>query len=230
MKRLNEILERVVLVCRTIVISIFFSVFFISRLDAATLVSDSIQPLKRNELVAERSVKDTLNVRTLEEVTVNANSNQRIAMETRHMGASTLSGLKISRIPVVLGEKDLIKALQMESGVAAGVEGFAGMFVHGGEADENQFYFNGIPIYQVNHAGGLFSAFNTDAINKVDFYKTTFPAKFDGRLSSYVDILTKEGNSKRIHGSATIGLASGGFFIEGPLFSKKTTFAVSGRR
>lgn len=108
------------------------------------------------------------------------------AVETAEIGAKKLTAQEIINTPVLFGESDVIKALQMQPGVSEGQEGMAGMHVHGGNADENLYMLDNVPLYQVNHFAGLFSAFNAKAIRYIDFFKSSIPAKYDGRLSSYV--------------------------------------------
>ena len=127
-------------------------------------------------------------------------------MNSAEIGSINLSNEKIRETPVIFGESDVIKTLQLEPGVTSGIEGMANMYVHGGDTDENMYMLDNIPLYQVNHLGGLFSAFNTGAIRNADFYKSSFPAKYDGRLSSYLDVHTKDGNPERHQGSVALGL------------------------
>lgn len=136
----------------------------------------------------------------------------------------------IKTIPTLFGEADVIKALQTQPGVSAGTEGLAGMYVRGGNGDENLYMIDGIQLYQVNHLGGLFSAFNAEALKDVDFYKSAFPARYGGRLSSVVDVHTKDGNMKEYHGSAMLGLTSGNLNFEGPIIKNRTSFNASFRR
>ncbi len=151
------------------------------------------------------------------------------AVETAEIGARKLSAAEIVNTPVMFGESDVIKALQMQPGITQGAEGMAGMHVHGGNADENLFMLDNVPLYQVNHFGGLFSAFNVDAIRYIDFFKSSIPAKYDGRLSSYLDARTRNGMPERHHGSFKLGLTSGAFFLEGPI-RRKTSYMVALRR
>ena len=106
-------------------------------------------------------------------------------VETAEIGAKKLTAQEIINTPVLFGESDVIKALQMQPGVSEGQEGMAGMHVHGGNADENLYMLDNVPLYQVNHFAGLFSAFNAEAIRYIDFFKSSIPAKYDGRLSSF---------------------------------------------
>ncbi len=166
----------------------------------------------------------------LEEVTVNATVNNTKAMLSTEIGSLNLTNAAIKATPVIFGESDVVKTLQLEPGVSAGIEGMAGMYVHGGDTDENLYMLDNIPLYQVNHFGGLFSAFNTEALRNVDFYKSSFPAKYDGRLSSFMDVHTKDGSLKEHHGSFRLGLTSGAFDINGPLWKDRTSYSFAIRR
>lgn len=151
------------------------------------------------------------------------------AVETAEIGAKKLTAQEILNTPVLFGESDVIKSLQMQPGISEGQEGMAGMHVHGGNADENLYMLDNVPLYQVNHLGGLFSAFNAEAIRYIDFFKSSIPAKYDGRLSSYLDVRTKNGSTEGHHGSFRLGLTSGAFNIDGPI-GRKTTYSVALRR
>ncbi len=146
------------------------------------------------------------------------------------MSAVEIPVEQIKAIPALFGEADVIKAIQLLPGVQSGSEGTAGMYVRGGGPDENLFLLDGIPIYNITHAFGFFSAFNPDAIKNITLYKGSFPARFGGRLSSVLDIYTNNGNDKEYHGSASIGLISAKINLEGPIIKEKTTFHVSARR
>lgn len=185
---------------------------------------------RTSESDPRNQVPDTVKVGLLREVEVTGSPNQTLAMASPHIGALNISRAHIARTPALLGESDVVKALQLEPGISAGVEGMAGMYVHGGNQDENLYMLDNIPLYQVNHFGGLFSAFNTEAISNVDFYKSTFPAKFDGRLSSYMDVYTRDGSFSRFSGSGRLGLTSGSLHLEGPLWKGHTAYSVSLRR
>ena len=151
------------------------------------------------------------------------------AVETSEIGAKKVTAEEVRNIPVLFGEADVIKALHTLPGVTEGTEGMAGMYVHGGNADENLYMLDNVPMYQVNHFAGLFSAFNTDIIRYIDFFKSSVPAKYDGRLSSFMDVRLQNGNRDGHHGSARLGLTSGAFNISGPIGSK-TTYLVGLRR
>ena len=189
-------------------------------------LTGSLQP-KGNLTVDIEMVPDG---KLLQEVQVLGSRNHTIAMESSSIGSLNVGTDHILRTPVILGEKDVIKTLQLEPGVSAGIEGMAGMYVHGGNTDENLYMLDNIPLYQVNHLGGMFSAFNTEAMRNVDFYKSSFPAKYDGRLSSYIDVHTKDGSMEAHHGSVKLGLTSGEFNIDGPIWKDHTSYSVALRR
>ena len=166
----------------------------------------------------------------LEGITVIGNLNTERAINSAEIGSLNVSRASILATPVIFGESDVIKTLQLEPGVSAGVEGMAGMYVHGGGSDENLYMLDNIPLYQVNHLGGLFSAFNTEALRNVDFYKSSFPAKYDGRLSSYMDVNTKDGSMESHHGGVKIGLTSAAVNVDGPIWKGHTSYSIAARR
>lgn len=162
---------------------------------------------------------------TLKEVVV-VSRLEAPAVETAEIGAKKLTAQEILSTPTLFGESDVIKALMMQPGVTESTEAMAGMNVHGGNADENLYMLDNVPLYQVNHFGGLFSAFNVETIKYIDFFKSSIPAKYDGRLSSYLDVRTKSGSQSGHHGTVRVGLTSGAFNIDGPI-GKKTTYSVA---
>lgn len=170
------------------------------------------------------------NTKLLEGVTVIGNLNADRAINSAEIGTLNVSRASILSTPVIFGESDVVKTLQLEPGISAGVEGMAGMYVHGGGSDENQYMLDNIPLYQVNHFGGLFSAFNTEALRNVDFYKSSFPAKYDGRLSSYMDVNTKDGSMESHHGGVKIGLTSAAVNVDGPIWKGHTSYSFAARR
>lgn len=130
----------------------------------------------------------------------------------------------------LLSSPDVIKTLQRTSGVNSGTELTSGLFVHGGNNDENLFLLDGTPLYQTNHSLGLFSSFNVDVIKNVDFYKSGFPARYTGRVSSITDIRTKDGNMQKTHGLFSIGLLDGRIQLEGPIKKDHSSFNIAIRR
>lgn len=165
---------------------------------------------------------------TLGEVTVTADRNSTLLNE--QTGHLRLEGSDIGRGFALMSSPDLVKALQQTSGVAQGVELMSGLYVHGGGGDENLFLLDGTPLYQVNHTLGLFSAFNTDIVKRVDFFKSGFPARYAGRLSSVTDVRTKDGDRTHTHGGYSIGTLDGRFWLEGPLGRSHRTSYVFGLR
>ncbi len=165
----------------------------------------------------------------INEVTVTARAMESNVKGTQ-MSAIELPVLQLKKVPALFGESDVIKALQLLPGVQSGTEGSAGMYVRGGGPDENLILLDGVPLYNVNHAAGFFSAFNSDAIKNVTLYKGSFPARFGGRLSSVVDVRMKDGDMYEYHGNASIGLIASKVNVEGPIIKGKTSFNLSFRR
>ncbi len=150
-------------------------------------------------------------------------------IHSTYMGALEIPQEMIKNMPVFLGEADVIKTLQMMPGVQPGMEGFSGIYVRGGGADENLMMLDGSPLYNVSHLLGLFSVFTPEAVKKVTFYKGSFPARYGGRVSSIVDVRTNDGNFKGFHGSVSAGMLCEKLHLEGPLGNERTTFSVSAR-
>ena len=130
----------------------------------------------------------------------------------------------------VMSSPDIIKTIQQLPGVASGTELLSGMYVRGGDGSDNLYLLDGVPLYQVSHLLGLFSSFNTDVTESVDFYKSGFPARYGGRLSSVVDVRTREGDFNEYHGLFSIGLLDGRLQFEGPIVKGKTSFNIGLRR
>ena len=137
---------------------------------------------------------------------------------------------QIKNIPALLGEVDVLKAIQLLPGVQSGGEGTSGFYVRGGGPDQNLILLDGVPVYNASHLFGFFSVFNADAIKNVRLTKGGFPARFGGRLSSVLEIDMKEGNMKKIEGEGSVGLISSKLTLQGPIIKDKTSFIVSGRR
>ncbi|HPR30979.1 MAG TPA: TonB-dependent receptor [Prolixibacteraceae bacterium] len=164
----------------------------------------------------------------IEEITVYGTGANKV--ENSEMSVVELPVRQIQKIPLIMGEPDVLKVIQLLPGVQSGTEGTSGIYVRGGGPDQNLFLLDGVPIYNVNHLFGFFSVFNPGAIKTVKLYKGGFPARFGGRLSSVIDINMKEGNMKKISGEASVGLISSRISIEGPIVKDKTSFIISGRR
>lgn len=167
---------------------------------------------------------------SLAEVVVTVSDAPGESVRSLSMGTFRMDRQTLRRLPVLFGEADVVKTLQLTPGVASGTEGLSGLLVRGGGADENLFLIDGNPVYQVSHVGGIFSAFNPEAVHEVAFYKGGFPARYGGRLSSIVDVSAEEGDLEAYHGSASLGLIAGNIRFEGPLVKGRTSFHFSMRR
>lgn len=172
---------------------------------------------------------DTLPSQTLDEVIVTTTGAKR-NLKAAEMGRHVIGNEAITKLPVLFGEPDVIKTLQTLPGVSQGVEGFSGLYVHGGDNDQNLFSYNGIPLYHVAHLGGIFSAFNVTTINKIDFFKSAFPARFGGRISSITDIRMNTPDFEKYRGKFTIGLLAFNGYITGPIVKDKLAFSGAVRR
>lgn len=164
----------------------------------------------------------------LDEVTVTADRVGSAKMS--QMSAVEVPVEQIKLVPVIFGETDVLKAIQLLPGVQSGTEGMSGIYVRGGGPDQNLFLLDGVPLYNVNHLVGFFSAFNSDAIKNVTLYKGSFPCQFSGRISSVLDITTNNGNDKEWHGGASVGIMAAKVSVEGPIVKERTTLSLSLRR
>ena len=165
----------------------------------------------------------------LEEIVVNSKKkNDNVTKAV--MGVEKLSMREINLLPVLLGERDVLKSIQLLPGIKSAGEGNSGFFVRGGGADQNLILLDEAPVYNASHLLGFFSTFNSDAIKDVTLYKGGMPAQYGGRLSSVVDIKMKDGNNKDFDVSGGVGLISSRLNIEGPIVKDKGSFIISGRR
>lgn len=165
---------------------------------------------------------------SLDEVLVVGDLNSPI--NTTQTGKVSFNAHDLRTEYALFSSPDVVKTLQSLLGVASGTEMLSGLYVHGGNNDENLFLLDGTPLYQVSHLGGLFSAFNTDIIKNIDFYKSGFPARYGGRLSSVVDVRTNDGDLKEYHGTFSMGLLDGRIQYEGPIIKNRTSFNIAMRR
>jgi len=146
------------------------------------------------------------------------------------IGVEVLDMKTAAKIPVVFGEKDLVKTIQLLPGVKSNGEGTNGFSVRGGATDQNLILLDEAPVYNASHLLGIFSTFNSDAIKDATIIKGNSPAQFGGRLSSVLDVKMKEGNNKQYQMSGGLGLISSRLTIEGPIQKDKSSFIISGRR
>ncbi len=190
----------------------------------------------RSNVFAQHSYNTTLladsalpKVSTLEEVII-SNSSPLTKMRSSQMGTEMVTALEAKYLPAILGEVDVIKILQLKPGVKNSGEGMAGFYVRGGGADQNLVTLDGIPIYNANHLLGLFSIFNNDAIRDAKLYKSAYPSRYGGRLSSVLDVVTKQGSMDSFSVSGGIGLLSSRLSVESPIQKGKSSIIVSARR
>lgn len=146
------------------------------------------------------------------------------------MSKNTLNMNQVKKLPALFGEIDIIKNIQMLPGVISAGEGTSSFFVRGGSADQNLILIDEAPVYDPSHLFGLFSVFNADVIKDSELYKGGIPARFGGRLSSILEVRTKDGNNKAFDVTGGIGLLASRVAIEGPIVKEKSSFIVSGRR
>jgi len=165
----------------------------------------------------------------IDAVTVTAAGRQS-KVESVQMSMIDIPIEKFLKLPVIFGEADVLKVIQLLPGVQSGTEGSTGIYVRGGGPDQNLFLLDGVPVYNASHLFGFMSVFNPDAIKSVQLYKGGFPARYGERLSSVVDIRMKEGNEKEFHGNFAIGLISSKLSLEGPIIKEKTSYIISARR
>lgn len=145
-------------------------------------------------------------------------------------GVEKISIEKINKLPVLMGERDIIKTLELLPGIKSAGEASGGFLVRGGSADQNAIMLDNSLIYNASHMMGFFSTFNSDAIKDATLYKGAMPAQFGGRLSSVLDIQTKDGDRQDYHVAGGIGLISSKLSAEGPIQKGKSSFLISGRR
>ncbi len=166
---------------------------------------------------------------SLKEVIVKSKKdNDNITKAT--MGTEVLDIKAAAKIPVVFGEKDLVKTIQLMPGVKSSGEGSNGFSVRGGATDQNLILLDEAPVYNASHLLGIFSTFNSDALKDATIIKGNSPSQYGGRLSSVLDVKMKEGNNKEYHVSGGLGLISSRMTIEGPIQKEKSSFVISGRR
>ncbi len=166
-------------------------------------------------------------VQTLRGVTISA---QKISnVKGTQMGLQKLDIKTLKQVPVVFGEADILRVVTTLPGVKTVGEASTGLNVRGGATDQNLILFNDAPIFNPAHFFGLFSAFNPEVVKDVDLYKSSIPARYGGRLSSVLNINSREGNKKEFTGSAGIGLITSRLNLEGPIVKDKTSFILAGR-
>lgn len=165
---------------------------------------------------------------SLDEIIIESNI-EALNIRTPQMSVNRLTSASIKKIPVVLGEADVIKSIILLPGVTSAGEGASGFNVRGGAADQNLILLDEAIVFNSSHLFGFFSVFNPDVIKDVKLFKGGIPAKYGGRLSSVLDIFQKEGNSKEFKATGGIGLVSSRLLLEGPIQKEKSSFLIGGR-
>jgi len=165
----------------------------------------------------------------LDEVVISDKRNEEHVRSAK-MGVEKLSMQEIAHVPVIFGERDLIKVVQLLPGVKSAGEGNSGFFVRGGAADQNLVLLDEAVIYNPSHLLGFFSTFNSDAIKDVTLYKGNTPAQYGSRLSSVMDVRMNDGNNQRISVNGGIGIIASRLTVEGPIVKNKGSFLISARR
>ncbi|AOM78983.1 TonB-dependent receptor [Pedobacter steynii] len=165
----------------------------------------------------------------LDEVVISATKkNENVS--SPQMGLQKINVREINNVPVLLGERDILKTLQLLPGIKSAGEGNSGFYVRGGSTDQNLILLDEAPVYNASHLLGFFSTFNSDAIKDVSVYKGGMPAQYGGRLASVLDIKMNDGNRKEFTAEGGIGLISSRLKVEGPIVKDKGSFMVSARR
>ena len=187
--------------------------------------NDTIKISLTKDLVKEIALQPRAT--QLDEVVINSKRN-----DITHTlpGMQKISMNEIKNVPVLFGEKDILKTIQLLPGIKSAGEGSSGFFVRGGAADQNLILLDEATVYNASHLLGFFSTFNSDAIKDVTVYKGDMPAQYGGRLSSLLDIKMNDGNDKTYKVSGGIGLISSRINVEGPIVKNKGSFMISGRR
>ena len=164
----------------------------------------------------------------LENVVVYGSANN-FGSASSQMSAITMSKGQILSVPVFLGEPDVLKSLQKFPGVQPSTDGTAGLFVRGGDYDQNYITLDGSAIYNAEHLKGYVSAINPDMVGNINFYRGAFPARYGSRLSSVVDVGIKEGDYNKYHGLLSLGMLTSRIQVEGPIWKGHTSFNVAAR-
>ncbi len=151
-------------------------------------------------------------------------------VKRNEMGVVKIDPKAVESVPVLFGERDIIKIFQMTPGVKSAGEGNAGFYVRGGGSDQNLVLLDEAPVYNASHLLGFFSVFNSDALKDVTLYKGGMPAEYGGRASSVMDIKMRDGNSKKFGATGGIGLIASRLTLEAPIVKDKGSFMISGRR
>ena len=206
----------------------FFSLTIPNELVVLKISSFGFESILKEISLEVTEVNVILNeIQELNEVVITGGKR---SVESANIGTMELSIDKVDKLPVFMGEKDVLKILQLMPGVKSGGEGSSGIYVRGGGPDQNLILLDGVPVYNASHLFGFFSVFNSDALSQVTLTKGAFPARYGGRVSSVLDMRMKEGNNQKFNVEGSIGVIASRLLIEGPINKGKTAFIVSARR
>jgi len=186
--------------------------------------------VQKIKLDSSQTINFSLQTKNVLKEVVVESSRKNDNLTKAQMGTETINMAAISKVPVIFGEKDLLKTIQLLPGVKSAGEGNSGFFVRGGGADQNLILLDEAPVYNATHLLGFFSTFNSDAIKDATIIKGNSASQYGGRLSSVLDVKMKEGNNQDYAVNGGIGLISSKLSIEGPLQKNKSSFIISGRR
>lgn len=185
------------------------------------------------EVVLSRDVQLNIELQsdaqTLQEVEI---SDKKADEAVREVAMSRLDVpiAQVKKLPALLGEPDIIKTIQTLPGVTSAGEGTSSFYVRGGAADQNLILIDEAPVYDVSHLFGLFSVFNADILKSAELYKGGIPAKYGGRLSSLLEVSTKDGNARQLEAAGSVSTLAAKVSLEGPIVKDKASFIVAGRR
>jgi hypothetical protein len=213
----------------------YFSLNLPTTSDSAMLIFSYLgfQPLairvNMRQNVAQLKINLAPEGSQINEVVIKAKADNENVSRTA-MSTISLPISQIKAIPVIAGERDVLKAIQFLPGVSAGSEGTTGFYVRGGNIDQNLVLLDEAVVYNPNHLFGLVSTFNVNSLNSVNLIKGGFPAQYGGRLSSVLDVTMREGNKKKFGSEGGIGLISSNLTLEGPIQKEKSSFIISARR
>lgn len=182
------------------------------------------------ELIADTVINIDLSSGELLQEVVISQSAAKEQVRSPQMGLTRVNVSEIKHVPVLMGEKDVLKTIQLLPGVLSGGEGSTNFFVRGGAGDQNLILLDEAMVYNASHLFGFFSTFNSDAIKDVKLYKGGMPAQYGGRLSSVLDITMQDGNKKSFGMEGGVGLIASRLKVEGPIVKDRGSFVISGRR
>ena len=197
-----------------------------------TFSSVGYQPVRKSvELTRnmEFNVELPVQITEMDEIVVTGDALDANVTDIK-MSRNEINVKQVKRLPALFGEPDIIKTIQMLPGVSSAGEGTSSFFVRGGSADQNLILIDEAPVYDPSHLFGLFSVFNADVIKESELYRGGIPSRFGGRLSSILEVRTKDGNNKKLEGSGGIGSLASRIMLEGPIRKEKSSFIVSARR